>query len=117
MLEQLSLFKDHIKLTLSEVVKRVEFCFQRDNCVIECPLPKIVFCRISPGIAELVNKLKANGTTVYLVSGGFRQMIYAHQPGGADLFICYAGVQHREAVAAKADWLVFNFEELLSALD
>ncbi|KAL6183015.1 PREDICTED: phosphoserine phosphatase, chloroplastic [Fragaria vesca subsp. vesca] len=141
--------------------------------------------RISPGIAELVNKLKANGTTVYLVSGGFRQMIYpvalilgipsenvfanqllfgsngefigfdeneptsrsggkatavqrirkahnykelvmigdgatdleARQPGGADLFICYAGVQHREAVAAKADWLVFNFEELISALE
>lgn len=41
----------------------------------------------------------------------------ARQPGGADLFICYAGVQHREAVAAKADWLVFNFEELISALN
>ncbi|XP_050376917.1 phosphoserine phosphatase, chloroplastic [Argentina anserina] len=141
--------------------------------------------RISPGIAELVSKLKGNGTTVYLVSGGFRQMIYpvasilgiplenvfanqllfgsngefvgfdeneptsrsggkatavqqirkghnykvlvmigdgatdleARQPGGADLFICYAGVQHREAVAAKADWLAFNFEQLISALN
>lgn len=141
--------------------------------------------RISPGIAELVKKLKANGTTVYLVSGGFRQMIKpvasilgippenvfanqllfgsngefvgfdeneptsrsggkatavqrirkahnykelvmigdgatdleARQPGGADLFICYAGVQLREAVAAKADWLVFNFEELISSLE
>ncbi|XP_027907820.1 phosphoserine phosphatase, chloroplastic-like isoform X3 [Vigna unguiculata] len=31
--------------------------------------------RISPGIEELVQKLKANGIDVYLVSGGFRQMI------------------------------------------
>ncbi|CAL2262001.1 unnamed protein product [Prunus armeniaca] len=141
--------------------------------------------RLSPGIDELVKKLKANNTDVYLVSGGFRQMIKpvasilgippenvfanqllfgtsgeflgfdkneptsrsggkatavqqirkAHnykelimigdgatdleacQPGGADLFICYAGVQFREAVAAKANWLVFNFEDLISSLD
>ncbi|PIA63197.1 hypothetical protein AQUCO_00200898v1 [Aquilegia coerulea] len=31
--------------------------------------------RISPGIDELITKLKANNTDVYLVSGGFRQMI------------------------------------------
>ncbi|BFG32886.1 hypothetical protein CerSpe_191600 [Prunus speciosa] len=141
--------------------------------------------RLSPGIDELVKKLKANNTDVYLVSGGFRQMIKpvasilgippenvfanqllfgtsgeflgfdkneptsrsggkatavqqirkahnykelimigdgatdleARQPGGADLFICYAGVQLREAVAAKANWLVFNFEDLISSLD
>ncbi|XP_072972154.1 phosphoserine phosphatase, chloroplastic [Typha angustifolia] len=140
--------------------------------------------RISPGIAELIKKLKAKKTDVYLVSGGFRQMIKpvalelgiplenifanqllfgssgefigfdtkeptsrsggkavavqhirkvfdhkllvmigdgatdleARKPGGADLFICYAGVQMREAVAAKADWLIFNFQELLSTL-
>ncbi|KAL6179661.1 hypothetical protein ACLB2K_046333 [Fragaria x ananassa] len=41
MLEQLSMFRDHIKLTLSEVVKTVEFCFQRDNCVIEGLCPKL----------------------------------------------------------------------------
>ncbi|KAJ1696762.1 hypothetical protein LUZ63_005274 [Rhynchospora breviuscula] len=140
--------------------------------------------RISPGIAELITKLKENGTNVYLVSGGFRQMIEpvastlgipyenifannllfgdsgeflgfdaseptsrsggkasavqqireAHQyktlvmigdgatdlearkPGGADLFICYAGVQMREAVAREADWIVFNFKELVNNL-
>ncbi|KAI4365857.1 hypothetical protein MLD38_021805 [Melastoma candidum] len=140
--------------------------------------------RISPGIDELVAKLKANKKDVYLVSGGFRQMINpvarilgipresifanqllfqssgefsgfdvneptsrsggkatavqqirkargykslvmigdgatdleARQPGGADLFICYAGVQLRDAVAAKADWLVFNFEDLINNL-
>ncbi|MCD7454218.1 hypothetical protein HAX54_023973 [Datura stramonium] len=129
--------------------------------------------RLSPGIDLLVKKLKDKNKDVYLVSGGFRQMInpvasilgipleniFANQilfgsngefagfdkneptsrrggkatavqqirkahgykslvmigdgatdlearmPGGADLFICYGGVQLRESVAAKADWL------------
>ncbi|KAL3515720.1 hypothetical protein ACH5RR_022622 [Cinchona calisaya] len=141
--------------------------------------------RISPGIDELVKKLKAKNINVYLISGGFRQMINpvasilgipvihifanqllfgssgeflgfdrneptsrsggkatavqqlrkacgyrslvmigdgatdleARKPGGADLFICYAGVQLRQAVAAKADWLVFNFKDLINALE
>ncbi|CAO2818492.1 unnamed protein product [Amaranthus hypochondriacus] len=141
--------------------------------------------RLSPGIAELVKKLKAKNVDVYLVSGGFRQMINpvasilqiplenifanriifgdsgefqgfdeneptsrsggkavavqqirkahgyrilgmigdgatdleARQPGGADFFICYGGVQLRDAVAAKADWLVFNFRDLINSLD
>ena len=38
-------------------------------------------------------------------------------PGGADLFICYGGVQLREAVAAKADWLVLNFKDLINSLN
>ncbi|CAN0876925.1 Phosphoserine phosphatase, chloroplastic [Linum grandiflorum] len=141
--------------------------------------------KISPCIDELVKKLKAKNTNVYLISGGFRQMINpvavilgipvenifannlvfgssgefvgfdsneptsrsggkatavqqirkargykamvmigdgatdleARKPGGADLFICYAGVQFREAVAAKADWLVLNFSDLINSLD
>ncbi|XP_022933623.1 phosphoserine phosphatase, chloroplastic [Cucurbita moschata] len=141
--------------------------------------------RLSPGIDELVKKLKANNIDVYLISGGFRQMINpvasilgiphenifanqllfgskgefigfdeneptsrsggkatavqqlrkargyktlvmtgdgatdleARKPGGADLFICYAGVQLRENVAAKADWLVFNFVDLINSLE
>ncbi|KAG5536456.1 hypothetical protein RHGRI_024027 [Rhododendron griersonianum] len=140
--------------------------------------------RISPGIDELIKKLKAKSTAVYLVSGGFRQMINpvasilgippenifanqllfgnsgefrgfdaneptsrsggkataveqikkihgykslvmvgdgatdleARKPGGADLFICYAGVQLRDSVASKADWLVFRFTDLISSL-
>ncbi|KAL5077963.1 hypothetical protein RYX36_016947 [Vicia faba] len=140
--------------------------------------------RLSPGIVELIQKLKANRKHVYLISGGFRQMInpvasilgipkeniFANQllfgssgqflgfdenehtsrsggkatavqeikknhgykaltmigdgatdfeargPGGADLFVCYAGVQLRQAVAAKADWLVFNFQDLINSL-
>ncbi|KGN63727.1 phosphoserine phosphatase, chloroplastic [Cucumis sativus] len=141
--------------------------------------------RLSPGIDELVKKLKANSIDVYLISGGFRQMINpvasilgiphenifanqllfgsngefvgfdkseptsrsggkavavqqlrkargyktlvmtgdgatdleARKPGGADLFICYGGVQLRENVASKADWLVFNFVDMISSLD
>lgn len=141
--------------------------------------------RISPGIDELIKKLKDRGTSVYLISGGFRQMINpvasilgiptenifandllfassgdfmgfdrneptsrsggkatavqkireargykalvmigdgatdleARKPGGADLFICYAGIQLREAVAGKADWLVFNFRDLINSLE
>ncbi|KAG8363445.1 hypothetical protein BUALT_Bualt19G0023300 [Buddleja alternifolia] len=141
--------------------------------------------KLSPGIDALVKKLKEKNKTVYLVSGGFRQMInpvalilgipleniYANQllfrssgefvgfdtneptsrsggkatavqqirkdhgykclvmigdgatdlearkPGGADLFICYGGIQLRDAVAAKADWLVFNFKDLINSLE
>ncbi|KAM7279235.1 hypothetical protein ACFE04_006369 [Oxalis oulophora] len=141
--------------------------------------------RLSPGIDDLVKKLKASGKDVYLISGGFRQMINpvaslleipvenifanqllfsndgefvgfdaneptsrsggkavavqqlrkargykalvmigdgatdleARKPGGADMFICFAGVQLREAVAAKADWLVSNFRDLINSLD
>ncbi|RWW79054.1 hypothetical protein BHE74_00012680 [Ensete ventricosum] len=43
-------------------------------------------------------------------------ILQARKPGGADLFICYAGVQLREAVALKADWLIFDFEELITSL-
>lgn len=46
----------------------------------------------------------------------FCVILKARRPGGADLFICYAGVQLRETVAAKSDWLVFDFEELLTHL-
>lgn len=35
----------------------------------------LLMCRLSPGIDELVKKLKENGKDVYLISGGFRQMI------------------------------------------
>lgn len=141
--------------------------------------------KLSPGIADLVKKLKSRNIDVYLISGGFRQMINpvasilgippenifanqlifgdsgeflgfdaneptsrsggkaaavqqirkvhgykalimigdgatdleARKPGGADLFICYAGVQLRETVATKADWLVLNFADLINSLE
>lgn len=37
--------------------------------------PHSITCRLSPGIDELVKQLKAKNTDVYLISGGFRQMI------------------------------------------
>ena len=42
--------------------------------------------------------------------------LQAKKPGGADLFICYGGVQLRSTVAAAADWLVLNFDDLCSHL-
>ncbi|KAG0481326.1 hypothetical protein HPP92_011840 [Vanilla planifolia] len=38
--------------------------------------------RISPGIAQLIGKLKACNADIYLISGGFRQMIKLDQDGG-----------------------------------
>ncbi|XP_047332196.1 phosphoserine phosphatase, chloroplastic [Impatiens glandulifera] len=141
--------------------------------------------RLSPGIDEMIKSLKAKNIAVYLISGGFRQMINpvasilgiptenifanqllfsnsgefvgfdvneptsrsggkakavqqlkeahgykklvmigdgatdleARKPGGADLFICYGGVVLRETVAAKADWLVLNFTDLINNLN
>ncbi|CDP15262.1 unnamed protein product [Coffea canephora] len=164
-LQDLSLFNPSLAEVLDFVAKR--------------PL------RISPGIDELVKKMRARNADVYLVSGGFRQMpvasalgipvdrIFTNQllfgsfgeflfdtneptsksggnatavqqikegelkfeyrslvmigdgatdleackPGGADLFICYAGVQLRGAVANKASWLVFNFKDLIDCLE
>ncbi|CAD6238010.1 unnamed protein product [Miscanthus lutarioriparius] len=44
-----------------------------------------VGCKISPGMADLVNKLKARNVDVFLVSGSFRQMIKAKLlPNGQD---------------------------------
>lgn len=141
--------------------------------------------KITPGIEELVKKLKSRGTSVYLVSGGFRQMIApvasmlhipeesifanrllfdktgqymgfdneeptarsggkavaiaqikqkfgykklvmvgdgatdleARRPGGADIFICFGGVQLRASVAAESDWCVQRFKDLIESLD
>ncbi|KAI5075558.1 hypothetical protein GOP47_0009998 [Adiantum capillus-veneris] len=140
--------------------------------------------KISPGIEELIRKLHSKGKAVYLISGGFRQMIApvakilriqeenifankllfnengsyagfdikeptsksggkaaaiahlkqkfgykklvmigdgatdleARQPGGADIFVCFGGVQFRVPVAAQADWCVLNFRDLIESL-
>ncbi|CAN6467353.1 unnamed protein product [Victoria cruziana] len=140
--------------------------------------------RLSHGIPEVVKKLRDMDVEVYLVSGGFRQMIKpvasilgipsdniyanrllfgsagefvgfepeeptsktggkavavqiikkkhghkvavmvgdgatdleARREGAADLFICYGGAQLRPSVAGRADWLIFNFDDLWEAL-
>ncbi|KAJ8773169.1 hypothetical protein K2173_028346 [Erythroxylum novogranatense] len=60
-------------------------CFNVDSTVCQdegideladfCRVGKVVAEWISPGIEELVKKLKAKKKDVYLISGGFRQMI------------------------------------------
>ncbi|KAI3991047.1 hypothetical protein MKX01_017207 [Papaver californicum] len=181
------LYKSHLRLTkVLEIWRNADaVCFDVDSTVcLDEGIDEIAeFCgagkavaewtaRISPGIDELIKTLQANNNDVYLISGGFRQMIHpvalvlgipaenifanqllfgssgglwgltrmnllreshqykkmvmigdgatdleARKPGGADMFICYGGVQHREAVAAKADWLVFHFRDLTKSLE
>lgn len=143
--------------------------------------------RLNPGIKELVERIRARGADVYLISGGFRQMIEpvasilgipftsifanrllfqgaqqgraykgfdeseptsrsggkakaiadlkevhgyktlvmvgdgatdleARQPGGADMFVGYGGIQVRQLVAAEADWFVMDFQDLIDVL-
>ncbi|KAL6533210.1 hypothetical protein OROMI_027322 [Orobanche minor] len=168
-------------------------CFDVDStiCLDEGIDELAEFCGAGEAVAEWTTKAMSGSVpfeqalTVYLVSGGFRQMInpvasflgipvdniYANQllfgssgdfsgfdtneptsrsggkatavrhirkakrckslvmigdgatdlearhPCGADLFICYGGVQLREQVAARADWLVYNFKDLINSLD
>lgn len=71
---------------------------------------------------SLVSKIdiKSNECTDPLIPPIHTVIVYplqARQPGGADLYICYAGVQLREAVAAEANWLVFNFRDLIDSLE
>ncbi|KAG0481324.1 hypothetical protein HPP92_011838 [Vanilla planifolia] len=60
---------------------------------------------------------KVHGYKHLVMIGDGATDLEARQPGGADLFICYGGVQLRQTVAAKADWLVTSFEELVNSLD
>ncbi|KAL8139553.1 hypothetical protein V2J09_005574 [Rumex salicifolius] len=71
----------------------------------------------SGGKAVAVQQIrKAHAYNTMVMIGDGATDLEARQPGGADLFICYAGVQHREAVADKADWLVFDFKDMISKL-
>lgn len=58
---------------------------------------------------------KCGYKTVVMIGDGATDL-EARQPGGANLFICYGGVQMREAVAGKADWVVSDFLELMAYL-
>lgn len=62
----------------SQFVLKLFICWPNFLSVSEEWLTMLTFlslCRLSPGINELVKKLRANNTSVYLISGGFRQMI------------------------------------------
>ncbi|KAL8167665.1 hypothetical protein V2J09_009164 [Rumex salicifolius] len=72
----------------------------------------------SGGKAIAVQQIrKAHGYKTMVMIGDGATDLEARQPEGADLFICYAGVQHREAVADKADWLVFDFKDIIRTLE
>lgn len=72
----------------------------------------------SGGKATAVQKIrKVHGYKALVMIGDGATDLEARKPGGADLFICYAGVQLREAVAVKADWLVFSFADLINSLE
>ncbi|KAF5933931.1 hypothetical protein HYC85_030102 [Camellia sinensis] len=72
----------------------------------------------SGGKATAVQQIrKVHGYKALVMIGDGATDLEARKPGGADLFICYGGVQLREAVAAKADWLVFNFSNLINSLE
>jgi phosphoserine phosphatase len=59
------------EVTVNDIKALFIFFIQSQNYQKQC----FFLCRISPGMADLVKKLKANNTDVFLVSGGFRQMI------------------------------------------
>ena len=40
----------------------------------------------------------------------------ARQPGGAERFIGYGGVEFRENIAQQADWYLYSFEPLVQVL-
>ncbi|KAJ0963492.1 hypothetical protein J5N97_028614 [Dioscorea zingiberensis] len=72
----------------------------------------------SGGKAKAVEHIrKHRGYKAMIMVGDGATDLEARKPGGADLFICYGGVQLRESVATKADWLVFNFQDLLNSLE
>nr|KJB07023.1 hypothetical protein B456_001G077300 [Gossypium raimondii] len=72
----------------------------------------------SGGKATAVQQIrKVKGYKALVMIGDGATDLEARKPGGANLFICYAGVQHRESVAAKANWLVFSFTDLITALE
>ncbi|PKA63908.1 Phosphoserine phosphatase, chloroplastic [Apostasia shenzhenica] len=76
------------------------------------------FTSKSGGKAVAVQHIrKVHGYKSLVMIGDGATDLEARRPGGADLFICYGGVQFRESVATKADWLIFDFEVLSSSLD
>ncbi|PWA55304.1 3-phosphoserine phosphatase [Artemisia annua] len=67
-----------------------------------------------PTVVELLRKTHGYKTVVMIGDGA---LAMARKLRCADLFICYRGVQLREAVSVKANWLVFNFKDLINSLE
>lgn len=54
--------------------------------------------------------------TVVMIGDGITDLEAVQETGGADLFIGYGGVVERQAVAAEAEWFVYDYMDLLTAL-
>ncbi|GFH18628.1 uncharacterized protein HaLaN_15463, partial [Haematococcus lacustris] len=51
-----------------------------------------------------------------MIGDGITDLEAVQSTGGADLFIGYGGVVERPAVAANADWYVYDYDVLLAAM-
>ncbi|PNH08421.1 Glycerol-3-phosphate dehydrogenase [NAD(+)], partial [Tetrabaena socialis] len=54
--------------------------------------------------------------TVVMIGDGITDLEAVQQTGGADLFIGFGGVIERPMVAAEAEWFVYDYATLVSAL-
>jgi len=65
------------------------------------------------GKPKAVTRIKEEGgfKTVVMVGDGATDA-QAKAPGAADAFIGFGGVADRDAVREKADWFVYNFDEV-----
>lgn len=55
-------------------------------------------------------------TTLTMIGDGITDLEAVQMTGGADLFIGYGGVVVRPAVAASADWFIYDYDLLVDAL-
>lgn len=75
-------YKTNIELSWTfKVTFVLQFTYIHIHCSFSLSINGIMeiyvflICRISPGMPDLIKKLKDNNIDVFLVSGGFRQMI------------------------------------------
>ncbi|KXZ53839.1 hypothetical protein GPECTOR_6g757 [Gonium pectorale] len=54
--------------------------------------------------------------TVVMIGDGITDLEAVQMTGGADLFIGYGGVVERPAVAAEAEWYVYDYQALVDSL-
>eukprot|EP00775_Hariotina_reticulata_P002377 gene2377-2682_t len=54
--------------------------------------------------------------TIVMVGDGITDLEAVQVSGGADLFVGFGGVVQRPAVAAEADWYIYDYQQLLQAL-
>ncbi|CAI5519444.1 unnamed protein product [Closterium sp. Naga37s-1] len=68
----------------------------------------------SGGKARAIAQLKQeHGFKSLVMVGDGATDLEARQPGGADMFIGYGGIQVRKVVAAESDWFAMDFQDLI----